>query len=133
MKKLVFLVLTTLFVAAPSFADVDLQDWRDHGGRGGWDRGGDRGGRGGHDRGGRGDHDRGGWGRDDRGDWGRGDWGRGGHCTVAFKSCRIEIGGFCVKWKSATTTVRARDPRQACWVVERQYGDIKSCRANCGR
>lgn len=130
MKKLVFLVLATLFVAAPSFADVDVQDWRDRDGRGGWDRGGgrgDHGGRGGRDdRGGRG-------GRDDRGDWGRDDRGRGGYCTVAFKSCRIVIGGFCAKWKNATTTVRARDSRQACWQVERQYGNIKSCRASCGR
>lgn len=58
---------------------------------------------------------------------------RGGYCTVTFKSCRLEVGGICVSWKSRQFNVSRWDARDGCWIAERRYGHIRSCRVHCNR
>lgn len=126
MKKILFLAVTALSISLPSMAKADISDVFDWLDLGKIERG--------HDRGGGFEPGRGpGPGRPGPGRPGDGDWDRGGRCQVNFEQCRIEIFGNCVKWKNRSLSVPRRDARDACWIAERNYGEIRRCRVHCDR
>lgn len=54
-----------------------------------------------------------------------------GMCSVTFKKCDIEIGGFCARWNNKGFQVPYHEAGWACQRAEHEYGKIRDCNVSC--